>query len=148
MRSGQANVCQQRRSGSVLRRAVLVGKKYPHGDTLTLQDANYGENVGDTTPVGSYPANAYGLYDMAGNVWEWCLDTSYGDFYVTQGIKKFLNIFINIKGSRVVRGGSWGQSGSKRTSRHSRPRFAREQRELRGFSVCEGCIPLTYISLQ
>ena len=88
-------------------RGGLVGKKYPHGDTLTSQDANYGENVGDTTPVGSYSANAYGLYDMAGNVWEWCLDESYGDFYVTRGIKKFLNIFINIKGSRVVRGGSW-----------------------------------------
>ena len=90
-------------------RGGWVGKKYPHGDTITPQDANYGyeENVGDTTAVGSYPANAYGLYDMAGNVWEWCLDTSYGDFYVTRGIKKFLNIFINIKGSRVVRGGSW-----------------------------------------
>lgn len=36
------------------------------------------------------------------------------------------------------------QSGSKRAGRHARPRFAREQRELRGFSVCQGCIALTF----
>ena len=84
-------------------RGGLVGKKYPRGDTITDADANYGKNVsdttlyfdgcaliaqknydknaGDTTPVGTYPANGYGLYDMAGNVWEWCLDAYDEDFY-------------------------------------------------------------------
>ena len=70
-------------------RGGLAGKKYPWGDTITLADANYIEydengdssGIDDTTPVGQYAANGYGLYDMAGNVWEWCLDEWDEDFY-------------------------------------------------------------------
>ena len=64
-------------------RGGLVVKTYPHGNMITLRDANYGRNVGDTTAVGSYPANGYGLYDMIGNVWEWCLDEYNTNFYST-----------------------------------------------------------------
>ena len=54
---------------------VLEVRRYPWGDTPkpTAKHANYDENEGSTTPVGRYPdgATPEGLYDMAGNVWEW-----------------------------------------------------------------------------
>ena len=64
-------------------RGGLEGKKYPNGNTITARDANFGRNVKDTTPVGKYAANGYGLYDMAGNVWEWGLDEYDSEFYFT-----------------------------------------------------------------
>ena len=60
-------------------------------------------NIGATTPVGSYPEGATpeGLYDMAGNVWEWC-----SDWYGDDGT--FTNLLGPKTGSiRVLRGGGW-----------------------------------------
>ncbi len=64
---------------------------------------NYNNNEGATTPVGSYPdgATPEGLYDMAGNVWEWC-----SDWYGDDGT--FADLLGPETGSaRVLRGGSW-----------------------------------------
>ena len=104
-------------------RGGLVGKKYPWGDSPPdSSKANYDDNVGDTTPVGSYPPNGCGLYNMGGNVWEWCLDAYDENFYQNSprrnpiagadSIVNVINNFTNVKNSRVVRGGSWG-SGPK-----------------------------------
>ena len=62
-------------------RGGLEGKKYPWGDSIDSSKANYGQNVGNTIAVGIYPSNQYGLYDMTGNVWEWCLDAYNLDAY-------------------------------------------------------------------
>ena len=98
-------------------RGGLVGKKYPWGDSIDSSKANYGENVKDTTPVGSYPPNGYGLYDMAGNVMEWCLDAYDEDFYKSSprrnpiagadNVVQVINNFTNIENNRACRGGSW-----------------------------------------
>jgi formylglycine-generating enzyme required for sulfatase activity len=84
------------------------------GATISTDQANYdGKNTygkgkkgkyrEETTPVGSFPANAWGLYDMRGNVWEWCQDWygpyPEGDIKDPQGSKS--------GDARVVRGGSW-----------------------------------------
>ena len=100
-------------------RGGLLGKMYPHGDTIDKTKANYDSNVFDTTPVGSYPANGYGLYDMAGNVAEWCLDAYDAGFYaksrrenplsgadtIQEILDKYTDIKADIKAARVIRGG-------------------------------------------
>ena len=90
-------------------RGGLTGKRYPWGDDLGTGNGNY--NMGRTVSVGVYPPNGYGLYDMAGNVWEWTWDWSSADYtWAPDGI-------ANPHGpdepdpslgrTRVRRGGGW-----------------------------------------
>jgi formylglycine-generating enzyme required for sulfatase activity len=102
--------------------ACRAGTKTPFhfGDTLSTEIANYdgnytygqgvkGEYRQQTTPVGKFPANAFGLHDMHGNVWEWCADHWHGSYdrapqdgsvWETGGNSDY----------RLLRGGSWNSS--------------------------------------
>ncbi|MEM6681219.1 MAG: formylglycine-generating enzyme family protein [Pseudomonadota bacterium] len=65
------------------------------------------DGIGDhTAPVGSYVANAYGLYDMHGNVWEWVSDC-YQDTYVGLPTDGRALLACADDAGRVIRGGSW-----------------------------------------
>ena len=98
-------------------RGGLIGKQYPFGNSVDPIQANYDWNEGNTTPVGKYPANGYELYDMCGNVWEWCLD-KYEKYYYKNSpsrnpiagedtIEQLNDNFLEIESNRVLRGGSW-----------------------------------------
>ena len=100
-------------------RGGVAGLKYPLGNTISTRQANYNNHVGDITVVGRYAANGYNLYDMAGNVWEWCLDEYDADSYAVSDHSRnlisgegTLDNFTSIPfdSSRVLRGGSWGSS--------------------------------------
>ena len=120
----------------------LIGKKYAWGNSLDSGKANYGESLGDTTPIGTFPANGYGLYDIAGNVWEWCLDEYDANFYsisprrnpLTGGnVNNILSNFTNVTSVRVLRGGSW-VSNAKFVRVSDRTRFTpRITNKARGF---------------
>jgi formylglycine-generating enzyme required for sulfatase activity len=86
-------------------RGGVAGKLYPWGtDEISPTWANYRDsNKNRTTPVGSYGANGYGLYDMAGNVWEWTWDW-YGEYAQTAQTDPR---GPSLGSSRVIRGGSW-----------------------------------------
>ncbi|MEL6438061.1 MAG: formylglycine-generating enzyme family protein [Cyanobacteria bacterium J06621_8] len=79
---------------------------YYFGDRITSDQVNYEGTVGETTAVGEYPPNDFGLYDMHGNVWEWCQDDWHDDYEdaPTDG-SAWVTGVDNIK---VVRSGSWG----------------------------------------
>ncbi|MEO0970858.1 MAG: formylglycine-generating enzyme family protein, partial [Cyanobacteria bacterium J06639_18] len=90
------------------------------GDTITTNLANYdgnstysngpkGKYRQETTEVGSFPPNAFGLYDMHGNIWEWCEDTRHERYNgaPNTGSAWVENDSENDNRSRVLRGGSW-----------------------------------------
>lgn len=118
--------------------------------TINADRANYGENVGDTTPVGTYPPGASGLYDMAGNVWEWCLDEYNPDFYAISPshnplaggtMDNTLSDWRNVKTVRVLRGGSW-VSNAKFVRVSDRTRFTPKiTNKARGFRCVKPVTP-------
>jgi sulfatase modifying factor 1 len=87
------------------------GLKYPWGNQITPENANYsGSTWKGTSPVRSYAANAWGLYDMAGNVWEWVADWYDENYYATlpsEGPAEDPRGPQSGK-ARVLRGGSFG----------------------------------------
>ncbi|HKY20566.1 MAG TPA: formylglycine-generating enzyme family protein [Vicinamibacterales bacterium] len=91
-------------------RGGLEGKHYPWGDTLDRGSAHFLASACakagcGTAPVGTYPANGFQLYDMAGNVWEWVSDWYAPNYYERAQ-------YLNPQGPdnglmRILRGGAW-----------------------------------------
>jgi sulfatase modifying factor 1 len=108
-------------------RGGLAGRRFPWGDTISHSQANYyacpsgstydvNPTQGShptwddgifpyTSPVGSFPVTGYGLYDMVGNVWEWCNDWYLSSYYSSSPTN---NPTGPPSGTdRVFRGGGW-----------------------------------------
>ncbi|HJV68786.1 formylglycine-generating enzyme family protein [Ideonella sp.] len=86
------------------------GVAYPWGDAEpSPARANYDEHYAGTTPVGTFPPNALGLYDLAGNLAEWCEDAPPG----------------GPASERVAKGGAWSKGAGLLHIRASRSKWAR-----------------------
>ena len=131
-------------------RGDRYGRDYAWGDSLDPSKANYGEEIGDTTPVGNYDMNGYDLYDMTGNVWEWCLDEYDADFYAISPsrnplaggtVSGILANWRDVRSVRVLRGGSWASS-AKFVRVSDRTRFTpRITNNARGFRCVKPVTP-------
>lgn len=117
-------------------RGGLSGKRFPWGDTISQSQANfYSSSVESfnvsptwglhpiyhtgsmpyTSPVGSFAPNGYGLYDMAGNVWEWCWDFN-GSYPSTSQIDPHGPVLASYRLSRAATGTAWGPTVASLTA--------------------------------
>jgi len=135
------------------------GRRFPWGQTITHSHANYYSSASyeydtsptrgyhpawgigalpHTSPVGSFPPNRYGLFDMAGNVREWCWDRFAGDYYAASPQ-------IDPRGPaagehRVPRGGNWnGNAVNCRVARRTPDFWPDHQSSFVGFRTVLPC---------
>ena len=123
------------------------------GETITPELVNYngsdtygdgpkGEYRKETTSVGEFPPNAFGLYDMHGNVWEWCADDFHENY---NGAPTDGSVWLNgDKEKSPLRGGSWSNNP---INCRSAIRYIHDRRDdhyyIIGFRlVCDGGRPL------
>jgi formylglycine-generating enzyme required for sulfatase activity len=113
---------------------------YAFGTTLSQRQANVSTSA--TTAVARYPANAWGLHDLHGNVWEWCNDHWHPNYRgAPDDGRSWIDPSADMFRPRLLRGGSWfGNPGSCRSASrfHSRPGFAVDTVGLRVVCLPQG----------
>ena len=110
--------------------------EYPWGNSPPRDDiVNWGGNgIHTTVPVGSYPPNARGLYDMSGNVWRFTSDPWLGSYAEVSATSSDLEeAAARPDARRVVRGGSWGANAANLRVRYRDSHRPFDAREMVGF---------------
>ncbi|MCE2838374.1 MAG: formylglycine-generating enzyme family protein [Cyanobium sp. 49614_E6] len=130
--------------------------QFHFGDTISSDLANYNGKYAyadgpkgfyreQTTPVGMFPANAWGLQDMHGNIWEWCLDQWHGNY---NGAPTDGSAWVDfaegeknkeLDKTRLLRGGSWSFSPARCRSACRLNDHPVNRNDDNGFRVC--CLP-------
>jgi formylglycine-generating enzyme required for sulfatase activity len=117
--------------------------EYPWGDAPPSSDlVSWGGNGIETTvPVGSYPPNARGLYDMAGNVWRFTRDPWRGSYAEMLHGDAAGEDLVGSAERRVVRGGSWGAHTANLRIRYRDSHRTFDAREMVGFRCAQSAGP-------
>jgi formylglycine-generating enzyme required for sulfatase activity len=104
-------------------RGGLHGRQYPNGDSISPREANFASD--GAVRVAAYPPNGYGLFDMAGNVFEWVGDWYDKDYYRVspRGNPRGPAVKDNAPGRKADRGGGWcmGVERVRVAARHAGP---------------------------
>jgi formylglycine-generating enzyme required for sulfatase activity/predicted Ser/Thr protein kinase len=106
-----------------------VDGRSPYGDVKP------GPQLQRTTKVGSYRKNRFGLFDMHGNVSEWCEDCYEWSTYVSRSGTTDNPFYTSTWDSRVVRGGSWFSDPQQTRSAHRSGFNRRSQTDITGFRI-------------
>lgn len=113
-----------------------TGAEYPWGSAPPNDElVSWGSNgIDGTVPVGRYPANRRGLYDMSGNVWHFTSDPWLGSYGVMLANPEAVDeATIDPRIRRVVRGGSWGANAANLRVRYRDSHRPFDAREMVGF---------------
>ena len=112
------------------------------GETLSTELANYQVHYKGTTEVGKFRANAFGLYDMHGNVYEWCLESG-KDNYMGSSTEGIAWLSSGKSSYRIIRGGSWFNKASHCRSASRDGNYPDYRSPRNGFRVC--CPPPRFL---